>query len=89
MRYSVLAYVIDHKNRDDDKWLFSIKLDKVENLNLHQEAEANAHMISAAPEAVEFIADIVAELEHPSFAAADWNIWISRAEEILKKAYNF
>lgn len=52
-------------------------------------AKANADIASAAPEAIEFIADLISELEHPGFAAANWNKWIDRGEEILKKAYNF
>lgn len=50
-------------------------------------AEANSFMASAAPEAIEFIADLLENLE--VFHALDHPYWVARAEEILKKAYNF
>jgi hypothetical protein len=53
---------------------------------------ANAHLISAAPEAIEFISDLmpIFELmnERILFDKRDIDKLISGAEAILKKAYN-
>lgn len=48
---------------------------------------ANAHIISAAPEAIEFIADLLEKFDKglPFDAVVD----VQRAEYILKKAFNF
>jgi len=98
LRYGVMAKVLNHLERENDKWLFNISLDKTEDIQIHQEAEANAHVISAAPEAIEFIADLMPVLEELKClfneekyqAASDQtNLIIARAEGILKKAYNF
>lgn len=51
-----------------------------------EKANANAHLVSAAPEAIEFIADLVYALSNgDDHLVAEM---IPRAEEILKKAYN-
>lgn len=52
----------------------------------YAEALANAHIISAAPEAIEFIADLLEKFDKglPFDAVVD----VQRAENILKKAYN-
>lgn len=49
---------------------------------------ANAHLISAAPEAVAFIADILYSLSC-DIPNMDIPEMIHRGEQILKKAYNF
>lgn len=56
----------------------------------HEKYEANAHLISAAPEAVEFIADLLWALHDTKHILPNevYNVVI-KAEEILKKAYNF
>lgn len=89
MRYGVFADVINHEKRDVDRWLFNIRLDRTEDLDIHQEAEANAHLISAAPEMVEFIADIVHMMSSSNFPQGCIDAFIKSGEEILKKAYNF
>lgn len=53
------------------------------------EYEANAHLISAAPEAVEFIADLLEWMETTDYSIDEVREKVARAEEILKKAYNF
>lgn len=50
-------------------------------------AIANIHMACAAPEAIEFIADLLED--HEKGLLIDFDDWIERAEAILKKAYNF
>lgn len=52
------------------------------------ESEANAHLISAAPEAIEFIANIVHMMSESNFPQACKDSFIKTGEEILKKAYN-
>lgn len=47
---------------------------------------ADAHMISAAPEAIEFLSDLLEGLDKGHWPD---HTTITRAEEILKKAYNF
>lgn len=54
-RYAVMANIIDYLHRPDDRWIFNIKLDKVEDLAWHTEAEANARLIAAAPELLEVV----------------------------------
>lgn len=71
-----------------EHWLINIKLDRTVDIPVHQEAEANAHMVSAAPEAVEFIADLLNELQTQGFLS-DIDKWLDRGELITKKAYNF
>lgn len=60
---------------DDDRRLYS---------------EANAYIISAAPEAIEFIADLLNGIDNDNDNDGMWpdKCSISRAEEIIKKAYN-
>lgn len=53
---------------------------------LREEDIANAHLISAAPEAVEFIADLLYSLSCDT-PKMDIPEMIHRGEEILKKAY--
>lgn len=50
------------------------------------EYEANARLISAAPEAIEFIADLLHEMSSPGTINGAY--WVKRGEEILKKGYN-
>lgn len=54
-----------------------------------EQCKANAHMANAAPEAIEFIADFLDEVSKHSILPGHWTEIITRAEEILKKAYNF
>lgn len=97
MRYSVFGEVKQMDKREwDDRFLFNQKLSCVDDIELHQEAEANAYMISAAKDAVECLADILAwdaeerktveNLEDLYFMPQEL---IERIEAILKKAYNF
>lgn len=53
----------------------------------YAEALANAHIISATPEAIEFIADFLQILQDKEVYLKNEEL-ISRAECILKKAYN-
>lgn len=53
-------------------------------LQKRAEIEANACLISAAPEAIEFISDL---LSQNSYMMDE--VQIERAEAILKRAYNF
>ena len=50
MRYGVYAQVIDVANREEERWLFNIALDKTIDPLLHKEAFANGMLIAAAPE---------------------------------------
>ncbi|SRR6184192_340734 len=52
-----------------------------------EQCKANAHMISAAPEAIEFIADLLYSLSC-DIPKMDIPEIMHRGEEILKKAYN-
>jgi hypothetical protein len=52
-RYAVFAPVMNYLNRPDERFVFNIKLDKTQDLDLHREAEANARLISTAPEMLE------------------------------------
>lgn len=56
--------------------------------HLGQEYEANARLISAAPEAIEFIADWLEYTGNSDFSDDGAIAMINRAEAILKKAYN-
>lgn len=49
---------------------------------------ANAHLISAAPEAIEFIADLVNKICTRKITDGDLEDFVEKAEPILKKAYN-
>jgi hypothetical protein len=54
---------------------------------------ANAHIISAAPEAIEFIADLLDTIRgnrdfNSPISKTTMEIFYNRGEEILKKAYN-
>lgn len=51
-----------------------------------KERDANANLISAAPEAIEFIADLLDTMSRPGIINNTY--WINKGEEILKKAYN-
>lgn len=52
--------------------------------------EANAHLISAAPDAIELIADLLEAIDKEMFIVPqELTEVIKRAEAILKKAYNF
>lgn len=51
--------------------------------------KANAHMASASPEAVEFIADWIYGIDHGTLNHEETEKLYARAEDILKKAYNF
>lgn len=51
--------------------------------------EANAHVISASLEAVEFIADWIYGIDHGTLNHEETEKLYARAEDILKKAYNF
>lgn len=58
----------------------------------YQVAEANSFMASAAPEAIDFIADLMEFFDFLELLETDKiNIepWRTKGEEILKKAYNF
>lgn len=85
IRYAVAA---TYKGLPDMMWLYNVPIDKTEDIDVHLEIEANAHMISAAPEAIEFIADLLIWIENTDFTQDEVKEKISRAEEILKKAYN-
>lgn len=54
-RYAVIAQVIDFLHRPEERWLFNVKLDKTQDLNLHREAEANARLIAASPDLLEVV----------------------------------
>lgn len=85
MRYYVYANVNQRDTRShDDRFLFNQILSRVDDIELHKEAEANSHIIGVAPEAVEFIADL---LDQNAYMLDE--VQIQRAEDILKKAYNF
>ena len=47
---------------------------------------ANAHIISVASEAIDFIADLLHEMSSPGTINGVY--WVNKGEEILKKAYN-
>lgn len=71
----------------NDKGFIVAKIDNV--IMRNDTLEANAHMISAAPEAVEFIADLLAYLNGNEFVEMNFKPdMYAKAEEILKKAYN-
>lgn len=58
----------------------------------YQVAEANAYIASAAPEAIEFIADLMETIDGVNkLLKTDLFLseYVKRAEDILKKAYNF
>lgn len=55
----------------------------------HAKMEANMHMISANPEAIEFIADWLYGIDGATLTHEAVEKLYERAEEILKKAYNF
>lgn len=51
--------------------------------------ESNAHMASAAPEMAEFIADLLEKFDKHCTLEGLKETMFARAEELLKKAYNF
>lgn len=59
MRYGVKANVIKYDDRIDERWLFNLKIDKTRDIEIHQEAEANGRLISAAPELLEALQAII------------------------------
>lgn len=54
---------------------------------LHEENEANAYILSAAPEAIEFIADLLAIMDAENMTLGMLKREILKGETILKKAY--
>lgn len=58
-RYAVMAHVINYLTRPEERFVYNIKLDKTQDLNLHREAEANAMLISAAPDLLEACDDLL------------------------------
>lgn len=54
-----------------------------------EEREANANLISAAPEAIEFISDLLKENDDIWLSLNLSKAMVLRAEQILVKAYNF
>lgn len=57
-------------------------------LQKFKEIEANAYIISAAPEAIEFIADLIFALSNDGRYIFEPHEWVKKGEIILKKAYN-
>lgn len=82
-KYKVARVPFAYEEAGNDEFIHKL------NSKSELEAEYDAHLISAAPEAVAFISDIIFALSNDGRYFFEPHEWVEKGEQILKKAYNF